>query len=161
MNVASFTPPAYARRRACDDPSWARWRSSTQMLAAAGGGSSGFGGGGGGGGFSGGGGGYSGGGGGFYAGGGGGAAFGLVIVFVIVALSCSRSSDLARGAADAGRCAEQRAARVRLASVEAAQDDPAFAAEVVEGGCAALFSDIQAPGTRTTSRRSAAWSATT
>src|SRR5262249_22738855 len=41
------------------------------------------------------------------------------------------------------RMREERAARVRLASVEAAQDDPAFAAEAVEGGCAALFGDIQ------------------
>ena len=115
----------------------------TQVLAAAGGGSSGFGGGGGGGGFSGGGGGYSGGGGGFYAGGGGGAAFGLVIIFVIVALILFSIFGSWLAARRIRKMREQRAARVRLASVEAAQDDPAFAAEVVEAGCAALFSDIQ------------------
>ena len=117
----------------------------TLQIAAAGGGSSGFGGGGGGGGFSGGGGGgfSGGGGGGVYAGGGASAGFVLVVVFVVVALVLFSIFSTWLAARRIRRMREQRAARVRLASVEAAQDDPAFAAETVEGGCAALFRDIQ------------------
>ena len=116
---------------------------TTMILAAAGGGSSGFGGGGGGGGFSGGGGGgYSGGG--VYAGGGAGAGFVLVVVVVIAALVLFSIFSTWLASQRLRRMREQRAARVRLASIEAAQDDPAFAAEAVEGGCAALFAEIQA-----------------
>jgi predicted lipid-binding transport protein (Tim44 family) len=117
----------------------------TLQIAAAGGGSSGFGGGGGG--FSGGGGGggfSGGGGGGVYAGGGASAGFVLVVVFVVVALVLFSVFSTWLAARRIRRMREQRAARVRLASVEAAKDDPAFAAETVEGGCAALFRDIQA-----------------
>ena len=66
-----------------------------------------------------------------------------MIIFVIVALILFSIFGSWLAARRIRKMREQRAARVRLASVEAAQDDPAFAAEAVEGGCAALFSDIQ------------------
>src|SRR5262245_1680245 len=115
----------------------------TLQLAAAGGGSSGFGGGGGGGFSGGGGGGYSGGGG-VYAGGGASAGFVLVVVFVVVALVLFSVFGTWLAQRRLRRMRAERADRVRTASVEAAQDDPAFASETVEGGCAALFRDIQA-----------------
>ncbi|HWV85525.1 MAG TPA: TIM44-like domain-containing protein [Capillimicrobium sp.] len=106
------------------------------VLAAAGGGSSGFGGGGGGG-----------GGGGFSGGGSGGTTSGsaagfvfvalIVLVFVIVAIVGFFAERRRRRRRDA------RAARVRLAAAEAAEDDGAFHPEVVEREAAALFTTVQ------------------
>lgn len=111
----------------------------TLLLAAAGGGSSGFGGGGGGGGFSGGSG-YSGGGAG-YSGGGGVAVLVLLVLVAAFVLLSMFGTWLA--ATRLRKRREQRAARVRLASIEAAQDDPAFESERVEREVAALFGAIQ------------------
>jgi predicted lipid-binding transport protein (Tim44 family) len=116
------------------------------ILAQAGGGSSGFGGGGGGGsgGGGGGGGGFGGGGGG--SGGGGGAAgggigFGLVLIIILVIAAVALS-----GAWKAEQLRRRRLRRVevvRRASFEAAEDDPAFAAERMESEAAELFVGIQ------------------
>lgn len=118
--------------------------SSLFQLAAAGGGSGGYGGGGGGGGFSGGGGGGYGGGGGTYVVVGGGQVAFVFVILAIVALVViagivsswltARRIATARG---------ERDVRVRTASAEAAQDDPAFAAERVGGDVAAMFGAIQ------------------
>ena len=110
------------------------------LLARAGGGSSGFGGGGGGGG-----GGYRGGGGGSsgYVGGAGGGGIALVWILVIVAFVLFGVLSSWLTARRVRRRRAERAERVRLASVEAAQDDPAFAQERVEGDAATLFATIQ------------------
>ena len=115
------------------------------LLARAGGGSGGFGGGGGFSGGGGGGGGFGGGRGGSYVViGGGQVSFFLVIICVVVAIIAfsvlsayltKRRLERQRGARDT---------RVRTASAEAAENDPAFAADTVAGGAAALFCDIQA-----------------
>jgi predicted lipid-binding transport protein (Tim44 family) len=104
------------------------------VLAQAGGGSSGFGGGGGGGGGS-----FGGGGG----GGSGGTGFGfgffvLIVVAAVIALVVS-----AVGAAKLRRRRRERVQRVMLASAEAADDDPAFAADRMATDAAALFAGIQ------------------
>lgn len=101
---------------------------ATEALASAGGGSSGFGGGGGGGG-----GGFSGGGG---SGSGGGGFFGVLVMVLIfggIGLVLAVSTWRLR------RRRRERIARVRLASAEAAEDDPAFAAERVETEARELF----------------------
>jgi predicted lipid-binding transport protein (Tim44 family) len=105
------------------------------VLAQAGGGSSGFGGGGGGGG---GGGSYGGGGGGT---GGGGIGFGFFVLFAFVVLVVLVISAI--GAARLRRRRRERVQRVVLAAAEAADDDPAFAADRVVTDAAALFNDIQ------------------
>ena len=119
------------------------------VMGAAGGGSSGFGGGGGGGGGGGfgggGGGGYSGGG---YRGGGGGAFFLplpvillLVAIFVALAVVGYINRQLIAARYRARRRARDK--RVRTASAEAAEDDPQFAADVVEPAAVALFGAVQ------------------
>ena len=80
-----------------------------------------------------------GGGGGAGGGGGGGAIFLLLVVGAIAVLFLL---TLLRAAAVRRRRAE-RVAAVRLASAEAAEDDPAFAAERVEADAAALFGAVQ------------------
>jgi predicted lipid-binding transport protein (Tim44 family) len=109
-------------------------------MAAAGGGSSGFGGGGGGGG----GGGFSGGGGGGGSGSGSGDPFAFLFVFgVFFALWISLTVyGLVRSARTRRRW-RARAERVRTASAEAAEDDPAFDAQLVEAAAANLFREIQ------------------
>jgi Tim44-like domain len=105
---------------------------AVDSLAAPGGGSSGFGGGGGGGG-----GGFSGGGSGSGSSGGGG--FGFLIVIVVFALI------VGYGAFKAYRLRKhrhERAARVELASAEAAGDDAYFAADAVKADAAALHTRI-------------------
>ncbi len=106
------------------------------VIGAAGGGSSGFsGGGGGGGGFSG------GGGGGFSGSGSGSGGIGgflifvgiIAVLFIIVGVSAWRFR----------RKRKARVATVRLASAEAAEDDPAFAADKVEDAARVLFLAIQ------------------
>ena len=72
-------------------------------------------------------------------GGGGGAIFLLLVVGAIAVLFLL---TLLRAAAVRRRRAE-RVAAVRLASAEAAEDDPAFAAERVEADAAALFGAVQ------------------
>jgi hypothetical protein len=100
-----------------------------EALAQAGGGSSGFSGGGGGGGFGGGGGG-SGGGGGVWL-----LIIGFIVVFVFVVPAVRvRKRRRARAARDE---------RVSTASAEAAEDDPAFAAQAVKADAAALYVAIQ------------------
>jgi predicted lipid-binding transport protein (Tim44 family) len=105
------------------------------ILAAGGSGSSGFGGGGGGG-FGGGGGGFGGGAGG--AGGGSPALFliiaAAVLVFLVFTLMSAWHMRRRRAA---------RAEQVRLAAAEAAEDDPAFAAERVVGDATTLFETVQ------------------
>lgn len=109
----------------------------SSLLAAAGGGSSGFGGGGGGGGFS---------GGGSYSGGGATTAGGpvslVIILLVVVAVVIPIVVSFFKLRRMRARRAE-RDARVRLAAVEAAQDDAAFAAQEVERETIALFAAIQ------------------
>src|SRR3954471_887991 len=116
-------------------------------LAAAGGGSSGFGGGGGGGG----GGGYSGGGGSYGGGSGtggpGGLVFGALIGIVLIIVVLSWIYRQAVTAFVRERLRRRRRARVKrvvTAAAEAAEDDPAFAAEAVQTGAEALFRKIQA-----------------
>ena len=103
---------------------------SLLLIASAGGGSSGFGGGGGGGGSSFGGGSGS---------GGGDPLFALIVVgfFVLIFVWAFIKAHLLE------RQWREREERVRLASAEAAQDDPAFAAEAVEAGAANLFREVQ------------------
>jgi predicted lipid-binding transport protein (Tim44 family) len=108
------------------------------VLAQAGGGSSGFGGGGGGGGS--GGGGFGGGGGGT-GGGGGGIGLAFFLLFAAVFVIALIGSLVA--AARLRRRRRERVHRVVLAAAEAAQDDPAFAAERIAGDAAALFAGIQ------------------
>jgi predicted lipid-binding transport protein (Tim44 family) len=107
------------------------------VLGAAGGGSGGYGGGGGGG--------YSGGGGGGYSGGGGsgsgdlgGLEIVLLIIGVIVFLGFSAIS-----ARFAARKLRKRSRRVGTAAAEAAEEDPDFAAELVQREAANLFRTIQ------------------
>jgi predicted lipid-binding transport protein (Tim44 family) len=117
-------------------------------LAAAGGGSGGFGGGGGGGG----GGGFSGGGGGSYGGGSGSsgpidAVFGVLIViglllFVLYWIYSQIVNAYVRERLRRRR--NKRVKRVMTASAEAAQDDPAFAADNVRTGADQLFRQVQA-----------------
>ncbi len=107
----------------------------TLVLARAGGGSSGYGGGGGGG--------YSGGGGG-YSGGAGGGGLGLLLIVGIVGFVLFGIFSTWLAARRVRRRRAERAARVRLASVEAAQDDGAFSQERVEGDAATLFKTLQA-----------------
>jgi predicted lipid-binding transport protein (Tim44 family) len=107
-----------------------------EVLAQAGGGSSGFGGGGGGGGGSGGGG-----------GGGGGSGdddFGvldalifIVLMFFFLGIPATIRRRRSR------RAREQRDVRVTTASAEAAEDDPAFAADAVKAQAATLYADVQ------------------
>jgi predicted lipid-binding transport protein (Tim44 family) len=104
------------------------------VLGAAGGGSGGYGGGGGGGGYSGGGGGGSGTGSGDL----GGLEIVLLVIGVIVFMAFS-----AIGAKFASRKLRKRSERVTRASAEAAQDDPDFAAELVQREAANLFRTIQ------------------
>ena len=119
-----------------------------RALAAAGSGSSGFGGGGSGGG------GYSGGGGssggGYYGGGGAGGVGGVVIgvlillvvgIFVLYWIYRQAVNAFVRERLRFRR--KKRARRVALASAEAAEDDPEFAAENVHAGAEALFRDVQ------------------
>ncbi|HKP88725.1 MAG TPA: TIM44-like domain-containing protein [Thermoleophilaceae bacterium] len=108
------------------------------VLGAAGGGSGGYGGGGGGG-YSGGGGGYSGGGG---SGSGSGDLGGLEIVLLVLAVIVFMTAS-AISAKVAGRKLRKRRERVRTAAAEAAEDDPDFAATVVEREAANLFRTIQ------------------
>jgi predicted lipid-binding transport protein (Tim44 family) len=120
-----------------------------RALAAAGSGSSGFGGGGGGssgGGFGGGG----GSGGGYYGGGGAGGAGGLVfgglillvvIIFVLYWIYRQAVNAFVRERLRFRR--SRRVRRVELASAEAAEEDPEFAAERVRAGAEALFRDVQ------------------
>jgi predicted lipid-binding transport protein (Tim44 family) len=106
-------------------------------IAAAGGGSSGFGGGGGGGGFGGGG----GGGGGFYVGGGGGGGWFfpvLIIAAVVVLLLFGVYREMRYN-----RRKRERVRQVELASAEAAEDDPRFAAERVTRAGIDLFNTVQ------------------
>jgi uncharacterized membrane protein len=102
-------------------------------FGAAGGGSGGYGGGGGGGG-----GGYSGGGGGS----GGGSLSGVEVVLIVIAVIVFVIFS-AITAAFARRRLRKRAERVTRASAEAAEDDPDFAAEVVQREAANLFRTIQ------------------
>jgi predicted lipid-binding transport protein (Tim44 family) len=117
-----------------------------RALAAAGGGSSGFGGGGGGGG------GGGSGGGGFGGGGSSGPSgpFDIVIgVVVLIALICFGLYWIYRQAVNAFVRERlrirrmKRAKRVQLAAAEAAEDDPAFAADRVRTGADTLFRDVQ------------------
>ncbi|MCW2990212.1 MAG: import inner rane translocase subunit Tim44 [Solirubrobacterales bacterium] len=106
-------------------------------LAGAGGGSSGFSGGGGGGG-----GGFSGGGGGYGGGAGGGISGGFVVLIVLGVLVF-----LIAGAISIWRYNRKRAARVKrvtTAAAEAAEDDPAFAADAVGQSAADLYLACQA-----------------
>jgi predicted lipid-binding transport protein (Tim44 family) len=119
-------------------------------LARGGGGSAGFGGGG----FGRGGGGFGGGGfgrGHFFflpiGGGGGGIILLLIIVFILIRFVLPmymrwRQGQQTQGAAARRRVAE-RERRVELAAAEAAEDDPAFAPDVVRPSAAKLFTDIQ------------------
>jgi predicted lipid-binding transport protein (Tim44 family) len=113
-----------------------------EALAAAGGGSSGFSGGGGG---SSGGGGFGGGG----SSGSSGASDAVVGVLIVIALILFGLYWLYRQAVNAfvrerlRRRRVKRARRVELASAEAAEDDPAFAAERVKTGAQTLFRDVQ------------------
>ncbi len=118
-------------------------------LARGGGGSAGFGGGGGG--FS------SGGGGGFHGGFGGGVGFGagaaagrgigiaLVVIIVLVVVVVGVTALVGRARYKARRRA--RVKTVHLAARAAAEDDPDFAAEVVEPAAVQLFTDVQAAWT--------------
>lgn len=106
---------------------------SLVLIASAGGGSSGFGGGGGGGG-----GGFGGGGSG--SGSGGGDPFFALVVLGVFVLIVLWGFVKARRVERQWRAREER---VRLASAEAAQDDPAFAAESVEIAAANLFREVQ------------------
>jgi predicted lipid-binding transport protein (Tim44 family) len=112
---------------------------SDTALAAAGGGSSGFGGGGGGGG-----GGFSGGGGsgGFSSGGSGGGGS-VVALFVVLAIFGMIFLAGAISAFKIRRRRRQRVRQVQLASAEAAEDDPAFAAAVVIPAASELFQAAQ------------------
>jgi predicted lipid-binding transport protein (Tim44 family) len=101
---------------------------------AAGGGSSGFGGGGGGGGS------FGGGGGSGYSGSGGGSLVGALVVFGFFALLFLFAGIAALRFA---RKRRKRIERVRLASAEAAQDDPAFAADAVIPAATRLFRQAQ------------------
>jgi predicted lipid-binding transport protein (Tim44 family) len=103
------------------------------VLGAAGGGSGGYGGGGGGGG----GGGYSGGG-----GSGSGSLSGLEVVLIVLAVIVFVIFS-AISAAFARRRLRKRAKRVTTAAAEAAEDDPDFAAELVQREAANLFREIQ------------------
>jgi predicted lipid-binding transport protein (Tim44 family) len=114
-----------------------------QALAAAGGGSSGFGGGGGGG-----------GGGGSFGGSGGSSGssgpvdvvFGVLVVIVVILFVLYwiyRQAVNAFVRERLRRRRAKRARRVELASAEAAEDDPAFAAERVKTGAQTLFRDVQ------------------
>jgi predicted lipid-binding transport protein (Tim44 family) len=119
-----------------------------RALAAAGSGSSGFGGGGGGGGGSGGGGFGGGGSGGGYTGtgGAGGVVIGVLIVLVVIIFILYWIYRQAVNAFVRERLRmrrKKRARRVELASAEAAEDDPEFAAERVRAGAEALFRDVQ------------------
>jgi len=100
----------------------------------AGGGSSGFGGGGGGGSGSGGGGGSSDGDDDF-------GFFDLLIVIAFAFFFLGIPATIKRRRSRRAR--EQRDARVSTASAEAAEDDPAFAADVVKAQAAALYADVQ------------------
>jgi predicted lipid-binding transport protein (Tim44 family) len=136
--------------RACDDGAMRRIAPSAllgiallallapEVLAQAGGGSSGFGGGGGGGG----GGGSSGGGGSGGSGGGSPLLFFVFIVlfagFVLFGIVQARIVKRRRAQARA-----ERDARVTTASAEAAEDDPAFAADAVKTAAAALYGALQ------------------
>ncbi|HEY5195522.1 MAG TPA: TIM44-like domain-containing protein [Solirubrobacteraceae bacterium] len=121
----------------------------TAAEARGGGGSSGFGGGGGG--FGGGGGGFRGGFGGGIGGLGGGIghgvhlgsgfAIGLVVIIVVVALVVLVAGLVARARYAARR--RQRAAAVHLAAIEAAEDDPDFAPELVRTAAEGLFTGVQ------------------
>ncbi|MFL5782736.1 MAG: TIM44-like domain-containing protein [Thermoleophilaceae bacterium] len=106
------------------------------VLAAAGGGSGGYGGGGGGGG-----GGYGGGGGSYGGGGSGGGSLIEVLLIVLVVLFFVVSSAV--GAVFARRKLRARARKVSRAAGEAAEDDPDFAADVVQREAANLFRTIQ------------------
>lgn len=108
--------------------------------AGAGGGSGGFGGGGGG--FGGGGGGF-GRGGGFGVGGGGRGFFSLGIVILLAAAILLVALVGAIGTLRYRRTRTRRAERVTLAAAEAAQDDPAFAADAVATSAAGLYVDCQ------------------
>jgi predicted lipid-binding transport protein (Tim44 family) len=108
-------------------------------FGAAGGGSSGFGGGGGGGG----GGGFSGGGG--TGAGGGGVSFVVVLLIVIVVLVVVVAGAVAERRRRRRR--DARAAQVRLAAAEAAEDDAAFDAQTVEREARELFVAVQAAWT--------------
>jgi predicted lipid-binding transport protein (Tim44 family) len=105
---------------------------AVDSLAAAGGGSSGFGGGGGGGG----GGGFSGGGG---AGSGGGSPVLILVIFVVVGVFFLFGLYKA---AQLRKRRRARVAQVELASAEAADDDPYFAADLVKADAAALHRSI-------------------
>jgi predicted lipid-binding transport protein (Tim44 family) len=108
------------------------------LLGAAGGGSSGFGGGGSSGG------GFSGGGGSSFSGGSGSSSGGGVVGFLIfVAIFAVIALLVVVGAIRLRRKRRRRVAQVRLASAEAAEDDPAFAADVVEPAARELFLAIQ------------------
>jgi predicted lipid-binding transport protein (Tim44 family) len=108
------------------------------LLAAPGGGSSGFGGGGGGGG----GGGFSGGGGAGSGSGGGGWLFGVILVVFLVVFAIGLIS-----AYRLRKRRGERARRVELASAEAADDDPHFAADRVKAEAADLLRAIMAAWT--------------
>jgi predicted lipid-binding transport protein (Tim44 family) len=104
----------------------------TLVLAAAGGGSGGFGGGGGGGGY--GGGGYGGG------GGGGSSIVSLVVVLVLVLFALYSGQKVRRER----QHREARRRAIRLASAEAADDDPQLAADAVSAMAERLFREAQA-----------------
>jgi predicted lipid-binding transport protein (Tim44 family) len=106
------------------------------VLAAAGGGSGGYGGGGGGGGGS------YGGGGGSYGGGSSGSAS-LIEILLIVAVVLFFVVSSAFGAMWARRKLRARSRKVTRAAGEAAEDDPDFAAELVQREAANLFRTIQ------------------
>ncbi len=116
---------------------------ASTALAGAGGGSSSFGGGGGGGGFSGGGG-YSGGGG-SYGGGGsvGGAGIGIIFLLLLAFLAVTLISG-AMATAKMRRRRRERVRQIELASAEAADDDEAFSADVVNQQAGDLFLAVQA-----------------
>ena len=160
MKVASFT--ARQRMRAAGRATMQAVllpASLVLLIARAGGGSSGFGGGGGGGG-----GGYRGGGGGSsgYVGGAGGGGIALVWILIIVAFVLFGVLSSWLTARRVRRRRAERAARVRLASVEAAQDDPAFAQRARRGRCGdAVRARSRRPGTRATPAGSPRSSATT
>ncbi len=136
---------------------------ATDALAAGGGGSSGFSGGGGGGFSGGGGGGFSGGGGGGFSGGGGGYSggggggfgtviFGLLLLYVLfLGLQfLFRKARYGAGVAQTrwwgvqlSRKRDERRARVHTAAAEAAEDDAAFAADLVEARGKELFMAVQ------------------
>lgn len=103
-------------------------------LAQAGGGSSGFGGGGGGGG-----GGFGGGGSSGSGDGGGFAGIVLLLLVFFVAFGVVPAVGRRRRA----RARRERDAKVSRASLEAAEDDPAFAADAVKPAAAALYRDVQ------------------